>query len=36
MAKKSINFSLVYGDPNYYLNQDTLFKSGKKGTNNCQ
>jgi hypothetical protein len=29
-------FSLVYGDPNYYLNQDTLFKSGKKGTNNCQ
>lgn len=29
-------FSLINNDPNFYLNHDTLFKSGKKGTNNCQ
>lgn len=29
-------FSLISNDPNFYLNHDTLFKSGKKGTNNCQ
>ncbi|MBP6144456.1 MAG: hypothetical protein KA445_02355 [Sediminibacterium sp.] len=31
----SHGFSLIYGDANYYLNEIDLFKSGIKGTKNC-
>ena len=31
----SHGFSLIYGDANYYLNEIDFFKSGVKGSKNC-